>query len=261
MKKQQLISYHQFWLILLILAVFWLIQLTGVAAAPVRQSTDVAVINSPASNSIVRGIVPVQGSADHTQFQFYKVEFSPEPVTGDQWQIIGAIHNTPVINGVLENWDTTAIPDGSYTLRLQTVKLDGNYLEFFVQQIVVTNTQPLPTDTPVPTEAPLEPEVIVPSAPTVTPTPLPPTPTIVVEQPIVDTPTPRPVETSAPLKDPDETTSFIPTVTGFSLLPLRDACLYGAGIMFSVFLLFGFLSALRLFIQGFMDRRRRKHNA
>lgn len=261
MKKQQLISYNQFWLILLILAVFWLIQLTGVAAAPVRQSTDVAVINSPASNSIVRGIVPVQGSADHTQFQFYKVEFAPEPVTGDQWQIIGAIHNTSVINGVLENWDTTAIPDGSYTLRLQTVKLDGNYLEFFVQQIVVTNTQPLPTDTPVPTEAPPESEVLVPAAPTVTPTPLPPTPTIVVEQPIVDTPTPRPVETSAPLTDPDETTSFIPTVTGFSLLPLRDACLYGAGIMFSVFLLFGFLSALRMFIQGFMDRRRRKHNA
>ncbi|MFN8454089.1 MAG: hypothetical protein U0401_05330 [Anaerolineae bacterium] len=259
MKKQRLISYDQFWLILLILAVFWLIQLTGVAAAPVRQSTDVAVINSPTSNSVVRGVAPIVGSADHTQFQFYKVEFSPEPVTGTQWQIIGAIHNSSVINGVLENWDTTAIPDGSYTLRLQTVKLDGNYLEFFAQQIVVANTQTLPTDTPAPTvEAP---QAVVPAVPVDTPTPLPPTPTIVVEQPVVDTPTPRPVETSAPLEDPEETTSFIPTVTGFSLSPLRDACLYGAGIMFSVFVLFGFLSALRMFIQGFVDRRRRKHNA
>lgn len=257
MKNQQF-TYYQFWLILLILTLFWLIQLTGVAAAPIRQSTDVAVINSPTSNSVVRGVVPVAGSADHAQFQFYKVEFSPEPVTGNQWQIIGATHNSPVINGVLENWDTTTIPDGSYTLRLQTVKLDGNYLEFFAQQIVVANSQPQPTDTPPSTEA--APEAIVPSAPTETPTPLPPTPTIVVEQPVVDTPTPRPVETSAPLEDPEEVTSFIPTVTGFSLSPLRDACLYGAGIMFSVFLLFGFLSALRMFIQGFIDRRRRKHN-
>lgn len=259
MKKQRLNSHYQFWLVLLILAVFWLIQLAGVAAAPVRQATDVAVINSPTSNSVVRGVVPVVGSADHSQFQFYKLEFSPEPVTGNQWQIVGATHNSPVINGVLENWDTTAIPDGSYTLRLQTVKLDGNYLEFFAQQIVVANTQALPTDTPIPTvETPQE---VVPAAPVDTPTPLPPTPTIVVEQPVVDTPTPRPIETSAPLEDPEETTSFIPTVTGFSLSPLRDACLYGAGIMFSVFLLFGFLSALRIFIQGFMDRRRRKHNA
>lgn len=257
MKKQRLLFYYQFSGILLILAVFWFVQLAGVSAAPVRQGTDVAVINSPTSNSVVRGVVPIVGSSDHSQFQFYKVEFSPEPVTGNQWQIIGATHNAPVINGVLENWNTTALPDGSYTLRLQTVKLDGNYLEFFVQQIVVANTQPLPTDTPTPTVA----QENVPSAPTETPTPLPPTPTIVVEQPVVDTPTPRPVETSAPLEDPEETTSFIPTVTGFSLSPLRDACLYGAGIMFSVFLLFGFLSALRMFIQGFMDRRGRKHNA
>jgi hypothetical protein len=184
------------------------------------------------------------------------LEFSPEPVTGSQWRIIGEIVQTPILDGVLQNWDTTQTPDGSYTLRLRTVRLDGNYTEFFAQQVVVANSQPLATDTPAVTPTPGD---IPAGPPTPTPTDLPPTPTIVIEQPIVDTPTPRPVETSAPLQDPDENQSFIPTVSGFSLTPLRDACLYGGGLMLSLFLFFGFLSALRLFINGFIERYRRKY--
>jgi hypothetical protein len=255
MRKQRiLILNHSIGLTLMTLVVLWVVQFTSAIAAPVRQTQDLAVINNPASNAVVQGQVQIIGSSDHPSFQFYVIEFSPEPVTGNQWQIIGATHNTPVISGVLETWNTTLIPDGSYTLRLRTVRLDGNYTEAFSQQVVVANTQPLPTDTPIPAVT----VEAVPAAPTETPTPLPPTPTVSIEQPIVDTPTPRPVETSAPLQDPEEVTSFIPTVTGFSLSPLRDACLYGAGIMFSVFLLFGFLAALRTFIMGFIHRLRRR---
>jgi hypothetical protein len=113
----------------------------------------------------------------------------------------------------------------------------------------------VPTDTPVPEEeAETPPENLT---PTTTPTPLPPTPTIVIEQPVVETPTPRPIPTTPPLADPDEESgSLIPTVTGFSLSPLWDACLYGSGLMISLFLLFGFLSALRHLIISFMNRRR-----
>ncbi|MBI1880759.1 MAG: hypothetical protein HYR94_21490 [Chloroflexi bacterium] len=198
MKKQRtLLLNHSILLILITLGVFWLGRFASAVAAPVwQEGHDLAIINVPASNAVVRGPVQIVGSSDHPSFQFYAIEFSPEPVTGDQWQIIGATHNVV--------------------------------------------------------------EEIVPGIPTDTPTPLPPTPTVIVEQPIVETPTPRPVETTAPLEDPDEVTSFIPTVTGFSFSPLRDACIYGAGIMLSVFLLFGFLAALRMFIMGFIHRLRRK---
>lgn len=228
----------------------WPVQISGVIAAPFRQGGDIAIISDPPSNDVVQGTIQIIGSADHPSFQFYVVDLAPEPNTGDQWNTIGATHDTPVINGLLETWDTTLVPDGSYTIRLRVVRLDGNYSEFFTQQVVVSNTQPIPTDTP---EAVEETPI-----PTVTPTALPPTPTIVVDQPIVETPTPRPVPTSPPLEDPDESQSFIPTVTGFSLAPLNDACLYGAGIMLSIFLLFGFLGALRMFVQGFIDRLKRK---
>ncbi|MEM7342923.1 MAG: hypothetical protein AAF485_01655 [Chloroflexota bacterium] len=225
----------------------------AVLAAPPQQEGDVFVITSPANNAPVQGVVPIVGSANHPAFQFYILEFSPEPVTGDQWQIIGAIQEAAVLNGQLATWDTTVISDGAYTIRLRVVRLDGNYSEFFTQQVVVSNAQPIPTDTP---EVPP-----TPAPPTITPTPLPPTAVIEVEQPVVDTPTPRPVETSAPLEDPEEdSTSLIPTVTGFSFAPLRDACLYGAVLMLSVFLLFGFLATLRSFIYGIVQRIRRSRN-
>ncbi len=240
-------------LVLLIISAFWLVQRSVVIAAPKLQGQDIALIVEPANNAVVQGAVSIIGSADHPSFQFYIIESHPEPVTNDRWQIIGDLHEVPALNTILETWDTSLVPDGSYTLRLRVVRLDGNYSEAFLQQVVVSNAQPIATDTPevVPTE-----EV---GPPTDTPTPLPPTPDIVIDQPIVDTPTPRPVPTSPPLEDPDDGGgSFIPTVTGFSMGPLITACLYGGGLMLAVFLFFGFLSALRAFIKGFSDRRRHK---
>lgn len=238
--------------------VFWLTPSPQAVAAPSQQGEDIGVITSPSSNDVIQGVVPIIGSADHPSLQFYIVEFSPEPVTGNQWQIIGAMEEQPVINGELVTWNTTTVPDGSYTIRLRVVRLDGNYTEAFSQQVVVANAQPVPTDTPTPDAVPTTAEIQqVPQVePTITPTDLPPTPTIVIEQPIVDTPTPRPVATNPPLEDPDEDGSLVPTVQGFSVIPLRDACLYGGGLMLTVFLLFGFLSALRLFIKGFINKQR-----
>jgi hypothetical protein len=247
-------------LTLLALTTIWLFQFSGAMAAPRLQGQDLAIIASPASNAVVQGLVDITGSADHPSFQFYVIEFSPEPVTGNQWQTAGVIGETPVINGLLTRWDTTVIPDGSYTLRLRTVRLDGNYTEFFANQVVVANAQPTPTGTPaVPVvETPVDAQGPA-LEPTATPTDLPPTPIIVIEQPIVETATPRPVETSAPLEDPEEANgSFVPRVSGFSVIPLQDACLFGGGIMLILFLFFGFLSALRMFVNGFIERRRRK---
>ena len=118
-------------LILIFISTFWVIQFSTVIAAPEDQGQDLAIITEPANNAVIRGIVQIIGSADHPSFQFYIIEFHPEPVTNDRWQIIGNLHEAPAVNTVLESWDTTLVPDGSYTLRLRTVRLDGNYSEFF----------------------------------------------------------------------------------------------------------------------------------
>ncbi len=212
----------------------------GALAAPPAQG-DLALITLPQNNAIVRGLVSIQGSATHPQFQFYKVEYSREPVTDENWVIIGAIHEEQIVDGQLEVWDTTFLPDGSYTLRLRVVRLDGNYSEYSVVQVVVANAQP--TETPTPATSP---------TPTVSPTPLPPTPTIVIEQPALPTRAtallPTPV---TPLPTPsEEQFSF-----NLDVMPLQTACLYGAGVSLGIFLLFAFMAALRNLIYAVLDRR------
>jgi len=229
-----------FILIALTLTILSALGWRGALASPPAQG-DLAAITSPQNNAIVRGLVPIQGSATHPQFQFYKVEYAREPVVGDAWVIIGAIHQEQVTGGQLEVWDTGQVPDGSYTLRLRAVRLDGNYSEYSVVQVVVANAQPTETPTPAIT-----------ATPTVSPTPLPPTPTIVIEQPALPTAPAGPVAavTRAPLPTPASEEG------GFSLdvAPLQTACLYGAGVSLGIFLLFGFLAALRNLIYSLISR-------
>lgn len=215
------------------------------AVSPQPQVPDMAVITSPSNGQEVRGQVAIMGTATHPAFQFYKVEFSSEPPRGDEsYAIIGSIYNQMVTNGQLAVWDTTQVPDGSYTLRLRVVRVDGNYSEARVVQIIVANTRPAePTPSPTPSVEP---------TPTVTPTPLPPTPTIVIEQPALPT---SPPATPTPTPKPLPTVASGPSGIQLDTGPLKTACLYGAGISIGVFLIFGFLIAFRNLVYALLGRR------
>ena len=116
----------------------------GVVLAEPLAQDRVVQITSPEMNVEVRGLVPIIGSASVPGFQFYKLEYGIGP-SPSQWAIIGSMHDSPVINGQIEVWNTTLIPDGVYSLKLQAVKQDGNYEEFLVRQVVVVNTRPTAT--------------------------------------------------------------------------------------------------------------------
>jgi len=227
------------------------------------QGQDVAAIASPTADSVVQGQVQIIGSADHPTFEFYVLDFAPSGTDG--WQFLGDGRQV-VINGPLATWNTAAVPDGTYRLRLRAVRLDGNYTEAFAENIKVSNSQPLPTPTPLVTptlaiQGALTATVLplLPDLPTTTVIPPTPTATVLIDQPIVETPTPRPSETPTgpALADPSEPTSRIPTVTGLSIFELQGAFIYGMGFMLSIFLLFGFFSALRLVIRGFMPQNKK----
>lgn len=124
---------------------------------PIADAQEMQVeIISPEMNAELRGMVPIIGSASVPNFQFYKVEWGVGP-NPDEWAVIGELHEQPMINGELEVWDTTVLPDGAYTLRLQAVKQDGNWEEFYVRQLTIANNQPTPTPTPTvtPTSSPI----------------------------------------------------------------------------------------------------------
>ena len=87
-------------------------------------------ISSPGMNQIVQGNLPIRGTANVPNFQYYKVEIGPGAGPQDhEWTVIGQLHKTPVVSGVLEAFNSGAYPPGTYTLRLVVVDNTGNYPE------------------------------------------------------------------------------------------------------------------------------------
>ena len=101
------------------------------------------VIAQPEAGSAVRGVVQVIGTAVHPQFQRYELYYAPWPAPSDQsWVFIGDAKFQQQPLGLLGTWDTRAVPDGGYALRLRVVKQDGNYLDSDAVPVLVANTPP-----------------------------------------------------------------------------------------------------------------------
>ncbi len=154
-------AYKRVWRGVLAAALVAAVQWAGAMVALGQEA--VARISSPQPGAVVHGTVLITGTAIHPRFSFYKVEYAAEPSAN--WVVIGDLVRTQVQDGVLLQWDTRAVPDGSYSLRLVVVDETGNYIEAVVRQIAVQNAAPLPTETPTPTET------ATPTPPVETPTP------------------------------------------------------------------------------------------
>ena len=120
--------------------------LLAVPVLRVVQAQPTGQITSPRDQAAVRGLVPVEGSATHSQFQKYEVHYGPQPNPGDQWTPIGGSpFSVPVVQGRLGLWDTTLIPDGVYSLRLRIVRLDGHWIDLMpAGDLLVMHNQDLP---------------------------------------------------------------------------------------------------------------------
>jgi LysM repeat protein len=72
------------------------------------------------------GTTFVKGTATDDNFWFYKLEFGWGELP-DEWFVIEELHYAPVVNGILGYWNTGALPEGVYQLRLVVVDGTGNY--------------------------------------------------------------------------------------------------------------------------------------
>src|SRR5262245_14386768 len=120
----------------------------ALAAPPARDcSAGNAAILAPQPGGVVSGIVQIEGTASlGGDFQYFKVEVAPSGT--EAWgDLTGQAHDQ-VVNGQLGVWDSAAVPDGSYSIRLRVVDPTGNYCEALVTNIAVQNSGP--TDTPTP---------------------------------------------------------------------------------------------------------------
>jgi hypothetical protein len=83
-----------------------------------------AKLTSPGINAVLSGAVQIFGSASIPDFDYYKFEFRQ---TGSpDWAWLQS-YNTPVADGLLGMWDTSALPAGTYGFRLVVVDKTGNH--------------------------------------------------------------------------------------------------------------------------------------
>lgn len=135
-----------------------LILVTLVAAAPAtrdparaQDSPALAQITSPGDGAQLFGPVNIIGSALHpSAFDRYTLEYDLLSDVGAQWFLVQEPVTQQVQDGVLGTWDTSAVPDGVYQLRLQVYLDGGEVAEAIVSNLRVQNRQP----TPVPTIGP-----------------------------------------------------------------------------------------------------------
>lgn len=119
--------------------------------ARAQESPAVAQITSPGDGAQLFGPVNITGSALHpSAFDRYTLEYDLLSDVGADWLLVQEPVTQQVQDGVLGTWDTAAVPDGVYQLRLRVYLDNGEVAEVIVSNLRVQNRQP----TPVPTIAP-----------------------------------------------------------------------------------------------------------
>lgn len=153
-----------------------------------------AAVLSPAPGQVLQGSVPIQIRTDLPGFLSTELSFAYSDDPTDTWfQLYES--NQPAAQAAVIEWDTAAITDGDYSLRLLVLLNDGGQQVIFVPGLRVRNytlvetatAAPPPADipSPMPTDgapaaatrpASQAAPTLTPSTPSATPAPATPTP-------------------------------------------------------------------------------------
>jgi hypothetical protein len=93
-------------------------------------------IESPSENDNISGTVEIRGTAAALGMTRFRVDFAYQQNPTNTWFPI-AEGTEPVPNGVLAEWDTTPVSEGTYSLRLRGYLQDGTVQDAIVNGIRV----------------------------------------------------------------------------------------------------------------------------
>ncbi|MFN8446213.1 MAG: hypothetical protein U0175_35815, partial [Caldilineaceae bacterium] len=127
--------------------------LTGFLPPATLRAQTYSGITSPVSGAYLSGLVTIAGTADLDRFWKYELAYKAEPSDADAFAFL-LLAEKPVVNGMLGLWDTSDLSPGIYTLRLRVVTNDGNYLEFYAENLHVNLPRPPVFVSPLPTPIP-----------------------------------------------------------------------------------------------------------
>jgi len=155
---------------LFFLVIFCLPPLTARAAGQPR-------LDAPRQGDVLQGQVPINGNTDLPDAQSYEVAFGYENAAVETWFLIHQ-SDQPVKNGQLAVWDTNAIRDGDYRLKVSVRFTTGETSEVVVGKLKVRNYSQIGIEPAgaVESEATTQPTPSLAATERPTPTALPPNP-------------------------------------------------------------------------------------
>lgn len=139
---------------------------------------DGLLLITPQPGEVIRGQVTIRGTLPEGDLLRYEVEFTYQEGAPETWFPIIQAERRPE-GDVLAVWDTTAITDGNYRLRIRAFFADGRDVAQEVPDLQLRNYTPVETPIPaVVTHLSPSPSATLLLTPTsaLTPTPLPPNP-------------------------------------------------------------------------------------
>ena len=99
-------------------------------------------ITSPLAGDVLRGEVTITGTTDIPNFFSAQLDFSYASNPTGTWFAIQTL-SQPVTDSIIATWDTTAISDGDYILRLRVNLLDNTSQEITVPIQIGNDVAPL----------------------------------------------------------------------------------------------------------------------
>ena len=108
---------------------------------------DVAIL-SPSDGEAIQGRVVVTGYIKASNVKEYRLEFGYQNANAAGWYLINSA-SVLEQDAVLGVWDTSAISDGNYNLRLTVIFTDQSTSQFTITDLRVRNYSPIETITPV----------------------------------------------------------------------------------------------------------------
>ncbi len=157
-------------------------RMTGSAIAQAEDTPRLEFV-APAGGSAIRGETVIVVDTDIQEIQQAELWFRYNGDPIGTWFPLWESDGSPA-GSEWAVWDTTAITDGNYDLRLVVWLPNGEFFERFVSGIRVRNYSPIETSTPAP--APVETDFV--SAPTISPSQTP----VIIRTVVFPSPAPNP---------------------------------------------------------------------
>lgn len=115
----------------------------GLLSTVAATATGSARIDEPTRLAVLSGVVEIRGSAlldgsTPLSFRYYRLEYN-RAIENGTIPVSSAAYDVQVRGGLLDTWDTTRVPNGTYELRLQVVGPRGVISE--ARTLVIVDNQ------------------------------------------------------------------------------------------------------------------------